>query len=61
MSEAQDLGNSTPSSINVFHVSVDNMHFASNPAFSESTDLGHDDSKIPCIPDMNTTSLTHTR
>ncbi|KAF2793235.1 hypothetical protein K505DRAFT_362161 [Melanomma pulvis-pyrius CBS 109.77] len=43
VSEAYNLGNSTPGGINVLHVIVDNMYFASDPAFSEFTDAFHDD------------------
>lgn len=44
-SEAYNLGNSTLGGINVLHVIVDNMYFPSDSAFSEFTDLYHDDGK----------------
>lgn len=46
VSEAYNLGNSTLRGINVLHVVVDNMYFTGDPAFSEFTDLCHDDGKI---------------
>lgn len=61
VSEVYNSGNSAPGGINVLHVIVDNMYFPSDPAFSESTDLGHDDGKISRLTDRTITTLIYTR
>jgi hypothetical protein len=61
VSETYNSGNSTPGGINVLHVVVHNMYFTSDPAFSEPTNVGHDDGKIWCLLDMIVTILTFTR
>jgi hypothetical protein len=59
--EVYDKRNSPYHRVDVFHVFVNNMYPGSNAAFSQSTDLGHDYSKIgPRLLDIITGILTST-
>ena len=58
---AYDKRNISHHRIDVFHVFVNNMYPGSDAAFSQSTDLGHDYSKIDTrLLDIITAILTST-
>jgi hypothetical protein len=59
--EVYDKRKSSHHGVDVFHVFIDNMYTGSDAAFSQSTDLGHDYSKIDTrFIDIITATLTST-